>query len=199
MATDPAQVDADPLLVGDIALHVVRRGTGTPILLLHGMHNTDPRAPFLDLLGKGAQVIAPSHPGFGDSPRPDGFESIYDLMHLYLGVIDALGHDKLCLMGLSFGGWIAAEIAALRPHRLDSLILVDALGIKLSDRETLDILDVFNTHPDTVRRRAWHDPVRWAPDYDAMTDAQLITVARNWDALCLYGWSPYMHNPRLKR
>jgi pimeloyl-ACP methyl ester carboxylesterase len=78
-------------------------------------------------------------------------------------------------------------------------VLVDALGIKISDRETPDILDVFNTAPDEVRRRAWHDPARWAPDYDAMSDEELVARARNWDALCLYGWHPYLYNPQLKR
>lgn len=189
----------DHLMVGGIDLQVVRRGAGPPILLLHGLQNPDPRARVLDLLGKHAEIIAPSHPGFGRSPRPDGFESVYDLVHLYLGVIDTLGHEKLTLMGLSFGGWIAAEIAALRPRRLGGLILVDAFGIKLSDRETPDILDVFNTHPDKVKRQTWHDPQKWAPDFDAMSDDELEIRARNWDALCLYGWSPYMHNPRLKR
>ena len=78
-------------------------------------------------------------------------------------------------------------------------MLVDALGIKLGDRETPDILDVFNTHPDTVRRLSWHDPQRFAPDFDALSDEALTRHARNWEALCLYGWEPYMYNPRLAR
>ncbi len=102
----------------------------------------------------------------------------------------------MTLIGCSFGGWLAAEIAAASCHRLDRLILVDALGIKVSDRETADIVDVFNTAPDEVRRRSWHDPAA-APDLDRLSDAELIQRARNWDALCLYGWHPYMYNPRL--
>ncbi len=78
-------------------------------------------------------------------------------------------------------------------------MLIDALGLKLGDRETQDILDIFNTHPDTVRRRSWHDPDREAPDFDAMSDDALTRHARDWDALSLYGWEPYMYNPRLKR
>ena len=101
-------------------------------------------------------------------------------------------------IGLSFGGWLAAEIAATCCHRLDRLILVDALGIKIGDRETPDILDIFNSSPDLVRQRSWHDPARWAPNYDAMSDEEIIVRARNWDALCLYGWHPYMYQPRLK-
>jgi pimeloyl-ACP methyl ester carboxylesterase len=100
---------------------------------------------------------------------------------------------------LSFGGWIAAELAVKCSHRIDRLVLVDALGIKLSDRETPDILDVFNTSPQEVQRRSWHDPDTWSPDFDALSDDELVVRAQNWESLCLYGWHPYMYNPQLKR
>ena len=61
-------------------------------------------------------------------------------------------------------------------QQLDRLVLVDPVGIKVSDRETADILDVFNTAPAEVRRRSWHDPDRWAPDYDAMSDEALVAL-----------------------
>jgi pimeloyl-ACP methyl ester carboxylesterase len=149
------------------------------------------------LLAAHATVIAPSHPGFGASPRPDGFETIYDLTHLYLELLETLPDERVTLVGFSFGGWLAAEIVASCCHRIERLVLVDALGIKIGDRETADILDVFNTSPAEVRQRRWHDPARFAPDYDGMSDAELVTVARNWESLSLYGWQPYMYNPRL--
>jgi pimeloyl-ACP methyl ester carboxylesterase len=79
------------------------------------------------------------------------------------------------------------------------LILVDPVGIKISGRETPDILDIFNRPPDEVRRCSWHDPERAAPDYDAISDAALVIHARNREALCLYAWQPYMYNPQLPR
>jgi pimeloyl-ACP methyl ester carboxylesterase len=187
------------LSVGDIELEVIRRGAGRPVLLLHGLQNVDPRARFLDLLGKRAEIIAPSHPGFGHSARPADFDTVYDLVHLYLDVLEALPYESVTLIGLSFGGWLAAEMAVTCRHRIDRLVLVDAFGIKISDRETPDILDIFNTSPHEVQRRSWHDPDKWAPDFNAMTDDELVVRARNWDTLCLYGWHPYMYNPQLKR
>src|SRR5881628_1230133 len=172
-------------VVGGIDLEVVHRGAGRPVLLLHGAQNVDPRAPFLEMLGRHADIIAPSHPGFGRSARPADFET--------------LPHETVTLIGLSFGGWLAAELAVKCRHRLDGLVLVDAFGIKISDRETPDILDVFNTSPQEVQRRSWHDPATWAPDLDALSDDELVVRARNWEALCLYGWNPYMYNPQLKR
>jgi pimeloyl-ACP methyl ester carboxylesterase len=195
MATNAPQ----RLSVGDIDLEVIRRGAGRPLLLLHGMQNIDPQARFLELLSQRTEVIVPSHPGFGHSPRPADFETVYDLAHLYLELIDTLPYDQVTLVGFSFGGWLAAEIAVKCRQRLDRLILVDAFGVKISDRETPDILDVFNTAPQEVRQRSWHNPDQWAPDFNEMSDDELIVRAQNWDSLCLYGWHPYMYNPQLKR
>jgi len=190
---------AERLVVHGIELEVVRRGKGRPILALHGFDTMDPAAPFLDLLARHGEIVAPSSPGFGHSPRPKDFDSIYDLVHLYLGALDALPGDKVTLIGFSFGGWLAAEVAAACSHRLDRLILVDPLGIKISDRETADILDIFNRSPDEVRRKTWHNPDRFAPDYNAMSDEAVVIYARNREALCLYAWHPYMYNPQLPR
>jgi pimeloyl-ACP methyl ester carboxylesterase len=189
----------EQLSVGDVRLDVVRRGAGRPILLLHGMQHVDRRAPFVDLLGRRAEIIAPSHPGFGHSARPADFDTVYDLVHLYLDLLEALPYARVTLIGLSFGGWLAAEVAVKCCHRIDRLILVDAFGIKISDRQTPDILDVFNTSPQEVQRQSWHDPEKWAPDFNAMADDDIVVRARNWEALCLYGWHPYMYNPQLKR
>lgn len=187
------------MTVAGIELDVLRRGTGSPLLLLHGFQHLDPRLPVVDLLARNAELIAPSHPGFGGSKRPADFGTIYDLVHLYLELLESLPKGPLTLMGLSFGGWLAAEIAVKAGRRIDRLILVDALGIKISDRETPDILDVFNAHPDEVVRRSWHDPAANAPRYDDMEDEELVTVSRNRESLCRYGFHPYMYNPQLKR
>jgi pimeloyl-ACP methyl ester carboxylesterase len=192
-------VQYERLSVCGIELELLRRGTGRPVLALHGMQPIDPQARFLDILGRSAAVIAPSHPGFGGSPRPGDFDTVYDLVHLYLEMLEALPYEQITLMGFSFGGWLAAEMAAACCHRIERLVLVDAFGIKVSDRETPDILDVFNTHPDEVARRSWHDPDRFMSDFNAWEDEALIRYARGRDALSLYGFQPYMYNPQLKR
>jgi pimeloyl-ACP methyl ester carboxylesterase len=191
----------DRMIVRGIELEVLRRGAsgagGTPVLLLHGMDTVPPAARFLDLLGHHAEIIAPSLPGFGNTKRPPDFDTIYDLVHLCLAVLEELPYEKIALVGLSFGGWLAAEVAVACSHRLAKLVLVDPVGIKLGGREERDILDVFNVNPAEVRRCSWHDPAN-APDYDAMSDDELIIHARNWESLCLYAWHPYMYNPQLK-
>src|SRR5581483_2271015 len=185
------------LTVAGVELETLRRGAGAPLLYLHGLQPLDPDAAILDKLARRATVLAPSAPGFGDSARPEAFDTVYDLLQLYRAVIESLP-APVTVIGHSFGGWLATELAASRARGLERLVLIDALGIKLGARESADILDVFNTRPDIVRAANWHDPARWAPDFDAMSDAAIARYARGWEALCLYGWKPYLHNPQLK-
>ena len=193
---------SERMKINGIDLEILRRGPqrpgGVPLLLLHGMDSVHPQARFLDLLAGHSEIIAPSSPGFGNTARPPDFDTIYDLVHLYLALIEELPHDKIALAGLSFGGWLAAEVAVACSHRVAKLILVDPVGIKLGDRESRDILDVFNLTPAEVRRASWHDPGQ-APDYDRMSDEELVIHARNWESLCLYAWRPFMYNPQLKQ
>ena len=199
MSSTPLSPAASTLSVADLQLEVLRRGSGQPLVLLHGFQTIDPQSALVGRLERHAEIIAPSHPGFGRSPRPDDFRTVYDLVQLYVQMLERLPYEHVSLMGFSFGGWLAAEVALKAGRRVQRLILVDALGIKVSGRETADILDVFNAHPSEVVRRSFHDPARCAPNYDDMTDEALVIRARNWEALCRYGWHPYMHNPQLKR
>lgn len=208
--------------VGPHTLEVLQAGpqdaATVPLLLIHGINPISSNSVFLNRLAERHRVIAPSHPGFGGSPRPADFDTIYDLVNLYLDVLDTLPDQRVAVAGFSFGGWIAAELAVAGHPKLDRLILTDPVGIKLGGREERDIAHMFNTHPAELNRRSWHDPahrpagvygVGWQAvihhpagsdpaGNDAMTDAEMISLARNWDALCLYAWRPHMFNPQLK-
>ncbi|HEY1410793.1 MAG TPA: alpha/beta hydrolase, partial [Rhodopila sp.] len=178
------------------------------LLLIHGVNPISPKAPFVADLARTRNVIAPSHPGFGASPLPPDFDTMYDLTNLYLDVLDNLPDGGVAVAGFGFGGWIAAELAVAGHPRLQHLILVDPVGIKIGGREDRDIVHMFNTNPAELNRRSWHDPAARPPGIyglgwqatisDDMTDAEMITLARNWDSLCLFAWRPHMFNPQLK-
>lgn len=203
-----AEMKSGRMQVRGVDLELIRGGNGPPVLLLHGPTVYNPETPFLGPLGQAASVMVPSHPGFGASARPDDFDSVYDLVHFYQDVLDTLPDKKITLIGCSFGGWLAAELAINYGHRLERLILVDPVGIKISGREERDIVHLFNTSPAELARRAWHDPEKqrpgvlglgWQQHLDAMSDEEIVRMARGWDALCLYAWRPHLYNPRLKR
>jgi pimeloyl-ACP methyl ester carboxylesterase len=186
------------LRIDDLELEVFHRGAGAPMLILHGGDGLDHRAKFLELLSTRFEVIAPSHPGFGSSPLPDWYDSVEDLAYLYLDLLDQLALSDVVLVGLSLGGWVAAEMAVRCAHRLAKLVLVGAVGIKTGGRETREIPDIFALSPDVVTKLMFHDPAKAARDMSAMSDDELTAIARNRESLALYTWEPYMHNPKLR-
>jgi pimeloyl-ACP methyl ester carboxylesterase len=180
-----------------VRLEIVERGQGRPILWLHGEEGLDPHAVFLDRLAAHACVLAPSHPGFGHSPEAESIDTVDDLSYLYLDLLAERDLRDVFVVGASLGGWIAAEMAVKSTSRLAGLVLVGALGIKVGDRETRDIPDIFALPPDEVVRLQYHDPARVVRDYTKLSDDELTVIARNREATALYAWEPYFHNPKL--
>ena len=186
-----ANTTTDQLSIAkDVIEGAIRHGDGPPLLLLHGLEPFDSCTPFIRSLGTHHEVISPTHPGFAQSSRPDSFDSIYDLVHLYLEVIESLPYDNIGVAGFSFGGWIAAELAVKCPQRLPYLILVDSLGFKLGGPESAEIFDIFNARPDEVSRRRWHDPDDFEQTFDDMTDEALIGYAKTANRYACMAGSP---------
>ena len=188
---------SSPLTVCGVLLEVVERGRGRTILWLHGEEGPHPGAPVLDLLAAHGHVLAPSHPGFGHSPDAPAIDTVDDLAYLYLDLLADQGRRDVVVIGCSLGGWIAAEMAVRSTERLARLVLVGPLGIKVGDRETRDIPDIFALHPEEVGSLLYHDPERARVDYTRLSDDQLTVIARNREATALYAWEPYFHNPKL--
>ncbi|UGS37262.1 alpha/beta fold hydrolase [Capillimicrobium parvum] len=116
-----------------------RQGAGEPILHLHGVGMTRRWLPFHEALSQYGDLVAPEHPGFGDTPLPDWLEGFDDLVLHYAELADLLDLGPLHLVGHSFGGWIAAEIAAFYPERLRSLTLIAPLGLRVPGHTPTDI------------------------------------------------------------
>jgi pimeloyl-ACP methyl ester carboxylesterase len=187
------------LTLHGVRLEVVERGQGRPILWLHGEEGLDPDSPFLDRLAQHGRVIAPSHPGFGHSPEADSIDTVDDLSYLYLDLLAERDARDALVVGASLGGWIAAELAVKCTARLARLVLVAPLGIKVGDRETRDIPDIWALDPEEVLRLQYADPARAAVDYTKLSEDRVTVIARNREATALYGWDPYLHNPKLKQ
>jgi pimeloyl-ACP methyl ester carboxylesterase len=195
MATETS---AASVAIHGVRLDVVERGQGRPILWLHGEEGLDPEAPFLDGLAGLGRVIAPTHPGFGHCPEADGIDTVDDLSYLYLDLLAARDARDAVLIGASLGGWIAAALAVKSTARLSRLVLVAPLGIKVGDRETRDIPDIFALDPDEVLRLQYADPSRAAVDYTKLPAERVTAIARDREATALYAWEPYFHDPKLR-
>lgn len=194
MSTD----SSSSIRVNGIRIDAIERGAGAPLLFLHPGIGLDPAAPVLDRLAAKAQLIAPIHPGFGNSDQPPSFKTIDDLAYFYLDLLDERDLKNVTLVGVSIGGWIAAEMAIKSTARLARLVLANAVGIKIGSRENRDIADIFAMPEKDFIERAYANPALGTRDYKSMSDADLRVVARNREATARYAWSPYMHDPKLK-
>jgi pimeloyl-ACP methyl ester carboxylesterase len=186
------------ITVSGIQIEMIERGRGRPLLFLHPGIGIEADAPVLERLAARSRLLVPTHPGFGRSEAPTSFDRIDDLAYFYLDLLEQLDLRDVTIVGVSLGGWIAAEIAIKSTARISHLVLANPIGIKVGGREQRDIADIFAISEDDFLKIAYCDPAAGKRDYKTMPDAEVRAAARNREATARYAWSPYMHDPKLK-
>jgi len=106
------------------------RDDAVPVVLLHGtsasLHTWE---GWLPALKNEHRVISLDLPGFGlTGPMADGDYRMSHYVQFLTAVLDKLGVQKAVLVGNSFGGRLAWEMAVAHPDRVEKLVLVDAAG-----------------------------------------------------------------------
>lgn len=191
---DPAEEHLD---FPDGRVHLLRGGDGPPVLFLHAAGGAGQWHEFLGLLARRFEVIAPDHPGFGGSDELAEVEGVDDLVYHYLDVIERLGLDRPHVVGGSFGGWIAAELAVAAPHLIGSLVLLGAAGLRLPGHP---VADIFLMSPAEVASTLFHDPAKAAAFVPAEPGVDdIIAGYRDASALARFSWVPFLCNPKLER
>jgi pimeloyl-ACP methyl ester carboxylesterase len=131
--TLPGTTSASPvqrrIAVNGIELDCLEQGEGVPLLMLHGFpdHAASWR-PLAERLGPGIRQLAPDQRGYRGSSRPPAVAD-YDidiLVNDLLGLMDALGIDRVHLCGHDWGGVLAFELAEQFPDRVAGLIALNA-------------------------------------------------------------------------
>ena len=103
--------------------------------------------------------MVPVHPGWGlHSERAEWMRSVRDLAVLYRLLLAERDLNSVHLLGLGFGGWIAAEMATMSPREVNKLVLVGAMGIQ---PESGFILDMAVEGYLDYARAFFHDPSRF--------------------------------------
>jgi pimeloyl-ACP methyl ester carboxylesterase len=115
-------------------VEVARRGSGYPVLVLHGSPGGYDQALALGdaVFGDGVELLAPSRPGFLRTPLEARTPS--DQAALFDALLDELGVDEALVVGLSAGGPPALHLAAEFPERVAGLALVSAITTAIDDR-----------------------------------------------------------------
>jgi len=178
-------------------------GAGEHLLYLHGIGGDFLWLPFHRALAQEFTVTLPVHPGFGESQDDESAAGMEDLVFHYVDLIDALGLGRVHLIGASFGGWIAAELAVRYPDRIRTLALIDAVGL---DVPGAPVAELFLSDPKSLATLLFHDPAhpfaRLLAEADPADPSQVSETLRHFkvlSTLARVGWNPYLHNPKLSR
>jgi pimeloyl-ACP methyl ester carboxylesterase len=181
--------------VAGTKLQLARAGRGRPVLVLHHDIGTVDRLQFYDQLAERFDVLVPTHPGYGSkAERPLWLRSARDVAVMYRWLLADLGAERAALVGLGFGGWIAAEMATMAPREPHRLVLVGAMGVKPPDG---DILDQAIVSYLDYARAGFHDLKAFERVYGEVSTDQLV----EWD-VCRemsfrIAWKPYMYSQTL--
>jgi pimeloyl-ACP methyl ester carboxylesterase len=185
--------------VAGVGLRVATAGSGPPLVVLHHDIGTPPRLPFYDLLARDFTVLLPAHPGYDGSERPEWMRSVRDLVAVYQWLLAELpptrDAERLCIVGLGFGGWVAAELATLAPRAVHRLVLVGAMGLKpergdIADQALLSYIDYVRLG---FADRAAFDAVFAAEP----STSQLEQWDLNREMTFRIAWKPYMYDASL--
>jgi pimeloyl-ACP methyl ester carboxylesterase len=170
-------------------------GSGAPLLVLHHDVGTPEQLPFYEALARRFTVLLPSHPGYDGSERPAWMRSVRDVAVTYQALLARRGLADVSLVGLGFGGWIAAEMATMSPHAIRRLVLVGAMGVKPVHGEIFDQAIV--SYIDYARA-GFEDQGAFDRLFGADPPTSLL---EQWDLnremTFRIAWKPYMYNPTL--
>jgi pimeloyl-ACP methyl ester carboxylesterase len=199
MSTNAVTWVSETIPVAGVALHVARAGTGAPLLVLHHDIGTPDSLPFYERLALDFTVLVPSHPGYDKSERPAWIRSVRDVAVVYQWLLGEREITRdlatVSVLGLGFGGWIAAELATMAPRAFRRLILVGAMGIKPERGEIAD--QALLSYIDYVRRgfadqRAFEGLFGADPPTSVLEQWDL-----NREMTFRIAWKPYMYNAAL--
>ena len=179
----------------DLELTIDQQGEGRPVLLLHGGGGPPSMGALPSALSESFEVIAPVHPGFAGTPRPDWYTAIDDIALSYLQLLEHKDLRDVLVIGSSVGGWIASEIVVREHERISGTVLLDAVGINV---EGIELADFFSLTPQELITYVFHDP-SLAPDPTQLPQAARDIQAANAATLAVYAREPYMHDPKLRR
>jgi pimeloyl-ACP methyl ester carboxylesterase len=180
--------------IAGLKLHLSRAGSGPAVLVLHHDIGTPDRLPFYDALASKFDVLVPHHPGWGKSERPQWMRHPRDIAAIYAWLLANLGLTGASLVGLGFGGWIAAEMASQAPTAFRKLILIGAMGIKPPEGDIADQAIVsYIDYP----KSGFHDQKAFASVYGDVTTDQLEAWDIAREMSFRLAWKPYMYSQTL--
>ena len=181
--------------VAGLPIQLRRGGDGPAVLVLHHETGNPGWLEFHDALSARHDVILPTLPGWDGTERGDWMRSVRDIAAVCALLLDQLGVADCTIVGLGFGGYVAAEMATANQSRLDGLVLVNAMGLQPEDG---DIRDQFlEAHADYVKS-CFADPANFTALYgEEVSTEQLVAWDANREMTARTAWKPFLYSQTL--
>ena len=138
-AGDASQITRAAATVGALTIPYMKGGRGRPLLFIHGLSGWSRWETFHIALALTNTVYAPCLPGWPDGEIPAAITGVADFARVMGAFLDAVDVKQADLVGHSFGGWIALELAALDPARFSKLVVLDPMGVKMTGAPAVDL------------------------------------------------------------
>jgi pimeloyl-ACP methyl ester carboxylesterase len=124
---------------------------------------------------------------------------VHDLAFHTLDLLDALGLERVAIVGSSLGGWLAAELAVYAPERVTKMVLAGAAGL------AAPVADMWALRPPELAELLFADQEHWMAQLMKAIDLEtalpppeiLLPLLQAMETAARIGWNPYMHDPKL--
>ena len=197
-STTPTHTTRTLALANGLSVTIDEYGENTEgqgVLLLHGGAGPRTVAGLAAALSQHVYAIAPIHPGFDGTPRPEHTDSIADLAVAYLDLLDELDLTGVMVIGNSFGGWIASEMALRDTRgRIGCLVLLNGTGI--ANEGGAQVVDPRALAPAEMTKLSFANEA-FRPDFSTFTDQQRAGMAANQKTQAVYAGEVFTHDPKL--
>lgn len=177
---------------GDVYLEWEETGTGSPILLIHGLgYGRWGWGPLTERLASRFRVVTFDNRGIGASSKPEGPYTAAEMASDAGAVLDAAGIEHAHVVGTSLGGMIAQELTLAHPDRVDRLALLSTTpgapeGHPMPEATVRLLREAEDLDPTEALRRFVVNALGARPDPDLVDRIVELRLANPPDPL---GWA----------
>jgi pimeloyl-ACP methyl ester carboxylesterase len=171
---------------------VLTGGRGQPLVFLHGGGIIEGFECFEPLTDR-FRVLAPLRPGYGATELDPALNGRDEEAQNVRDVLDALGIERMVLVGHSLGGWLAATVAAHFPDRVSALVLGAPWGLDVPEHRGADMSAM---SPPEIAATLTNDPSIWDGRFPSGPDPA-FEAARARERQALMRFMPGPHDSEL--
>lgn len=176
-----------------LSLTLLRGGEGPMILVLHDEWGIRGDEELWSLLAKRFEIVAPIAPGFEGTVMSGRIRTPRDLAMVYNALLEQLSETAVTVIGISFGAWVAIEMALMNRSQIKKLILLGPVGMRFGTPDQRNFADLFALSEKEIADVLYRNPDAIRMITSETPREEIVVWAKNREAVATYAWEPYFH------